>query len=305
MVDKAFDDGKRGGAAGGRMSRAELWLRATRPFSFPCSMMPVLVATAAASPISEWHWGMLWATLLAVLFMHIGGNMFNDYMDFVRGVDTLEEGDEGRPGRFLVTGAMHPRQVLTGVIASWLLATAVAGFLAWRAGWPVLALGAAGIFGAYAYTGPPFRLKAHALGEVTMLVFFGPLLMSAAAYVQVARVSAEVLVLSVPMGLSVSLILVGNNLRDMEEDAEGEVRTLAHVLGARRMRAVYALLAVLCPTWIAAAGIAWRKPIMVIVLAALAVEIGPLRAVLGGRRLPDVDARTARYMLVLGAVGPL
>ena len=84
--------------------RIMLAFRATRPFSFPCSVMPVLVATAAVRPIGEWLWGRFAASLVAVLGVHICANLLNDYFDFMSGLDVEEDGFTGRPGRMLVSG---------------------------------------------------------------------------------------------------------------------------------------------------------------------------------------------------------
>jgi 1,4-dihydroxy-2-naphthoate octaprenyltransferase len=290
---------------GSLTARLGLWVRATRPFSFPCSVMPLLVATAAAAPVSRWRWDALATVLLSVLSMHVAGNVLNDYFDFVSGVDSRTDGEEGRPGRLLVSGAMRPRQAARGALLALAVSLAAAGYLAWRVDALALAFWAVGLLGAYAYTGPPFNLKARALGEPTMLVFFGPALMAGAAYVQVERIPLPVLLLSVPMGLSVSHILVGNNLRDMEEDAAGGVRTLAHVVGARAMVGLYCALALALPLGIAAVGLAYDAPLLALTPVSWLAVIGPARALLAGRRPADIDARTARFMAGLGATATL
>ena len=77
-------------------------LGALRAFSLPVSVLPVLVATAAVREPGQWDWPILIASMLAVALLHCAGNLFNDYFDFRSGVDHKTEGDEGRPGRFLV-----------------------------------------------------------------------------------------------------------------------------------------------------------------------------------------------------------
>jgi 1,4-dihydroxy-2-naphthoate octaprenyltransferase len=265
-------------------------------------MLPVLAATAATGPISGWHWDRLAATIVLVLALHVAANMLNDYFDYVSGLDRHVEGDEDRPGRLLVRGEMQPRQVVRAVLAALALVAAATAYLVWRVDAVVLGFVALALFGAYSYTGPPLRLKARGLGEVAMLVFFGPGLMAGTCYVQIGRVPARVLLLAVPMGLTVSLILAGNNLRDLAEDAAGGARTLAHRIGPRRMAWVYVAMVLACPLGFTAVGLAYGRPLLALSLLALPLAAGPVRAVLSGRRLADIDVRTAKYMAALGII---
>ena len=72
------------------------WARALRAFSFPLSVLPVFVATAAVLPPGEWRWDVLIASVAGVVLLHAAGNLLNDYFDFGAGVDRNVEGDEGR-----------------------------------------------------------------------------------------------------------------------------------------------------------------------------------------------------------------
>lgn len=279
-----------------------VWVRAVRPFSFTCAATPVIVATAAALPVGRWRWDALGAALIAVVCLEIVGNLLNDYFDYTSGVDTRSQGDEGRPGRLLVTGEITPRQVLRVAVAGLVVALATAAYLSWRVNALVLAFYAVGIAAACSYTGPPLKLKSRALGEPTILFIYGPAIMSAAAYVQVERIPMPVALLSIPVGLSTTFVLAANNLRDMEEDAAGGGRTLAHVLGGRRMAGLFCALAPVPALGVAAVGLAFGAPLLALSLLSLATMIGPVRAVATGVRVPDIDARTARYNLVLSAI---
>jgi 1,4-dihydroxy-2-naphthoate octaprenyltransferase len=284
------------------LDRLKLWMRATLPFSFPCSMFPVLTAVAATGPISQWHWDRLAATVVLVLALHVAANMLNDYFDYASGVDRRVEEDEGRPGRLLVRGEMQPRQVIRAVLVALVLAAAATAYLVWRVDAVVLGFVALALFGAYSYTGPPLRLKARGLGEVAMLVFFGPGLMGGACYVQIRGVPMRVLLLAIPMGLAVSLILAGNNLRDLAEDAAGGARTLAHRIGPRPMAWLYCAMALACSVGMTAVGLAYGRALLALSLLALPFAAGPVHAVLSGRRLADIDVQTVKFMAALGAI---
>ncbi len=270
--------------------------RALRAFSFPLSVLPVLIATAAVRPVANWHWGILVVSALTVMLLHAMGNLLNDYFDFRSGVDRKVEGDDGRPGRLLVRGELTPREVFIEAMTCLLVGVPLAAYLIWMSGPGLLWFGLAAALALYAYTGPPFRLKYRALGEMLIFLVFGPLLTVGAAYAQTGGFEWLALVLSVPVGVVTTAVLLGNNIRDMEEDRAAGVRTLAHSMGARAARAAYALGVIVPPLAVAclAAGGVLRVNALVCLIS-LVPAVFLLRSVLGIRRAPDVDARTARY----------
>lgn len=279
-----------------------LWIRirALRAFSFPVSVIPVLVATAVVRPLVEWDWGVLVGSLVGVALLHAAGNLFNDYFDFRSGVDRKETGDEGRPGRLLVRGEMTPRSALFEAFVCLSLLTPVAAYLMQRCGPGLLWFGGLAVFAVYAYTGPPFQLKYKALGEPLIFLVFGPILMMGAAYAQTGRIELLALLFSVPVGLITTAILVGNNIRDQEEDGAAGIVTLVHVTGERRARLLYVTLvvaSVLGLLLLSVVGLAPRvlgvSPLLLLILA------GPLVNISRGKRIPDIDIRTARFETVV------
>lgn len=275
-------------------------LRALRAFSFPASVLPVVVATAAVRPVSQWDWPVLAVAAFGVMLLHAAGNLFNDYFDFRSGVDRKLADDTGRPGRQLIRGELRPRDVFIEAAFCFVLALAAAAWLLWRCGPGVAWFCGAAALGLYAYTGPPFHLKYRALGEPLIFVVFGPLLMLGAAYTQTGRLELTAGLLSIPIGLLTTAILVGNNVRDHDEDRAAGVVTLTQVAGVRAVRVLYALLVVLGAVMLAAFGIAGLAPrVLIAAPLLLALIMKPLIRVLRGHRLPDVDAQTARYETAL------
>ncbi len=285
---------------GGCSSRLGTRLRALRAFSFPVSVLPVLVATAAVRPLAGWDWGVLVASALGVLLLHATGNLFNDYFDFRSGVDRRETGDEGRPGRFLVHGEMTPAEVLGEALVCLLLLVPAAVYLLLKCGPGLLWFGGAAAFALYAYTGPPFQFKYRALGELLIFLVFGPVLMLGAAYAQTGRLEWSVLLFAVPIGFVTTAILVGNNIRDQQEDSAARIVTLAHVAGGRGGRLLYVALVLVSAICLAALGVVGLVPrVLVVAPLFLLLLLEPLAGVLRGRRIPDIDVRTARFETVL------
>jgi len=275
-------------------------LRALRAFSLPVSVLPVLVATAAVRPMGQWNWPILAASAVSVALLHCAGNLLNDYFDFRSGVDRRISGDAGRPGRLLVRGQLRPRDILIEALGCLALAAAGVGYLLCRRRPGALAFALAAVAGLYAYTGPPFRLKHRAMGELLIFVVFGPALMLGAGYAQLGRVPWALAPLSVPVGLATVAILVSNNLRDRREDGDAGVVTLARLAGGRVARALYVALELACVAGLAALAAGGRAPRALLGAPVLLVLlVRPMRAVWQDRRLPDIDAQSARFEAVL------
>lgn len=281
-------------------SGVRVWMLAARVRTLPAAAAPVLVGTGAAIGTGDFALFPALAALAGALLLQIGANFANDLFDFLRGADTAE-----RVGPLRVTqaGLLAPRQVRAGMWAVFAAAALIGVYLVAVAGWPVVLIGVAAILAAIAYTGGPFPLGYHGLGEVFVFLFFGLAAVGGTYYVQAGAVRAVAWWAAAPMGLLAVAIIVVNNLRDIATDRAAGKRTLAVRFGERGTRAEYrALVAVayLAPVAMWAAGVAsaWA------VLALLSLPLVPplLRRLRDerGRALNGVLAGTARLELLYG-----
>ncbi len=219
-----------------------LWLQAVRAFSFTASVIPVLLGgvLALGAPAPRQFWLLPFA-VLGGLALHAGTNLLNDYYDFERGVD--REGTRGSSG-ILVAGLLPPASVRVGGIACFGLAVALAFPVVVLHGWPVVALGGVGLVGGYLYTGRPVAYKYVALGDPLVFLLMGPLMVIGGYLAVTGTWTATVLLASLPIGCLVAAILAANNLRDVRDDAEAGVTTIARLLGHRGGQLEYAALVV-------------------------------------------------------------
>jgi 1,4-dihydroxy-2-naphthoate octaprenyltransferase len=127
------------------------WLMAARPRTLPAAAAPVFVAIAFALRDGVFHWSSALACLLISLLMQIGANFANDLFDHERGSDTP---DRLGPMRVTASGIISPMQMRLGIAAIFGLVALLGLYLYWLRGWSVLALGAAIIIAALAYTRP-------------------------------------------------------------------------------------------------------------------------------------------------------
>ena len=177
--------------------------------------------------------------LLCALLLQIASNLANDVFDFERGADTP---DRLGPTRVTQSGILTPRQVKTGLAVVLTLASALGLYLVYLGGPPILLIGAAAAAAAVAYTGGPFPLGYHGLGEIMVFLFFGFASVTGTYYVQAEVVTPASLWLAIPPGAIITAILVVNNLRDLENDRAAGKRTLAVRIGETGTKVEYAAL---------------------------------------------------------------
>jgi 1,4-dihydroxy-2-naphthoate octaprenyltransferase len=195
--------------------------------------------------------------------------------------------------------------VRIGTVAAFGGAAAIGVYLIFVGGWPILAIGALSIVAGVAYTGGPWPLGYHGLGDVAVFLFFGLTAVVGTYYLQADTVSATAVVAAVPVGLLVTAILVVNNLRDIDTDRQAGKRTLAVRIGERATRLQYVLLVlgpfVLVPVlWAMESG-----PWVLLAFVSLPIALVLARAVLSGvtgRGLNDVLKRTALLHFAFGAL---
>ncbi len=217
------------------------WFMATRPFSFTASIIPALLGTALAAYAGSFSLGLFLAVVTASLLVHAGTNLVNDYYDHIHGADTPET--VGNAG-FIQNGLISPRAILAFGLLLFGIATVLGLIIVAEVGWPVLLFAIPSLLAGYFYTGGPKPLGYVALGEATVFLFMGPVIVVGAYYVQTQQVSWEAVALSIPVGLLVAAIIQANNIRDIPNDTAAGKRTLATYIGQRWARREYVALVV-------------------------------------------------------------
>ena len=231
------------------------WLLAARPKTLSAAVAPVLVGTALARGIPAGiHWPSFAFALLGAIFIQIGTNLVNDALDFKRGADTAE-----RLGPIRVTqaGLLSSNAVLGAAYVCFGLAALCGVPLILRGGWPIVIIGIASILAAYAYTGGPYPLAYHGMGEIFVMVFFGLVAVEGSYYVQRLSFSIEALVGGVACGALAVMLLAINNLRDLPNDRTSGKMTLAARYGERFARGEIEWMALLA--YLAAIIVAWLR----------------------------------------------
>ena len=284
------------------MSAVATWLAAARPKTLPAAVVPVAVGTACAEASGGVAWGPALAALAGALAIQIGTNFANDVFDAEKGADGP---DRLGPVRAVSSGLVTAAAMKRAMIAAFAVATAFGVYLAWLGGWPVVAIGLASIVSGIAYTGGPWPLGYHGLGDVFVMVFFGFVAVCGTAYVQVGHVPCVALWAALPVGALATAILVVNNLRDREQDARAGKRTLAVRLGRRGALLEY--VGLLAAAYAVPFGLAVSSGRLLLLLpcATGPVAVARVRALAGAVTGPEYNACLAATGALMMAHGVL
>jgi 1,4-dihydroxy-2-naphthoate polyprenyltransferase len=287
--------------AGVRPGSPRAWLLASRPATLTAAVAPVVVGTAVAHALGEFGKGPAVAALLGAMLIQIGTNFANDVFDAEKGADTEERLG---PTRAVQAGLLSPRAVRTGMIVTFGLAVLVGFYLAASAGWPVVAIGVASILSGIAYTGGPYPLGYHGLGDVFVMAFFGFVAVCGTVFVETGAAPMLAVLASIPVGAIATCVLVVNNLRDRHTDVKAGKRTLAVRLGRGGVLTEYVLL--LLASYAVPVGLAawYGRPWLLLPVASLPVAALLFRRIAAseGRALNPCLAGTARLLLLFAAL---
>lgn len=216
--------------------RWKVWLLAARPKTLAAGIAPVLLGWAVAIGVDGFALWPALGALGAALLVQVGTNFANDWLDFEKGADTPDRLGPARAAQMGWLTVSDLRSATLGVLG---LAGLFGLLLALHGGWPVVAIAVTSLICAIAYTGGPLPLAYVGLGDVFVLVFFGPVAVMGTVYVQTLSWPPQGLVAGLACGLLSTAILVVNNLRDRHTDCQVGKRTLAVRFGATFARAEY------------------------------------------------------------------
>ena len=279
------------------MAPLTVWLHAARPKTLPAGSAPVVIGTAMAFESGNLHVPSALCALAGSLLIQIGTNLANDYFDHAKGAD--KPGRLG-PVRATQAGLISPAAMLRATALVFLLACVPGLYIVWRGGWPFVIVGLLSIMCGVLYTAGPYPLGYLGLGDLFVLVFFGPVAVGGTYYVQAHTFNRDVLLAGLASGLLSVAILTVNNLRDVDQDRLARKMTLPVRFGRTFARAEYGLA--LAGAIVAAPAIlsAHHPAVLLAMLAALPA-IPTLRTIVtttDGPALNNALASTGKVLLV-------
>ena len=219
-------------------SKRETYIQTIRIKTLPAVLGPIIIAITIAINANRFELLTSVLVLLIGICLQILVNLFNDLGDYEKGVD-----NEKRlgPERSLQSGKISKKEMrkLIGLV---ILITLVLGFIAFlNSGITVIFLGISLILIAYLYTSGPFPYGYKGLGEIMVILIFGPVTILGALFLFDIEYNLIILLISIICGLSTSTIILTNNIRDLENDYTHNKITLAVKLGEKKSRILYIL----------------------------------------------------------------
>lgn len=217
------------------------WFIAVRPFSFPASVMPLLFGTALAGIKggADVNFLIFAIALTAMLFLHSATNLLNDYFDYKKKIDLVETPVSGG----IMKGLISSDASLRGSIVLYATGSLLGLYLVSVTGVILLYIGLAGVAVGIFYTQEKIvSLKYNALGDLAVFLNFGVLGTLGAWVIQTGSFSWVPVVWASPIGILVIAILHANNWRDIEGDRNGNIKTVAMLLGDKGSLIYYTTL---------------------------------------------------------------
>ena len=221
-----------------KSSKRETYIQTIRIKTLPAVLGPIIIAITIAINANRFELLTSVLVLLIGICLLILVNLFNDLGDYEKGVD-----NEKRlgPERSLQSGKISKKE-MRKLIAFVILITLILGFIAFlNSGITVIFLGISLILIAYLYTSGPFPYGYKGLGEIMVILIFGPVTILGALFLFDIEYNLIILLISIICGLSTSTIILTNNIRDLENDYTHNKITLAVKLGEKKSRILYIL----------------------------------------------------------------
>jgi len=209
------------------------WLIATRAAVLVITLISAGIAGLLAVKEGSFDF-LLWALVtLGLLMAHATNNLLNDLTDHLKGADSGDSFRTQYGVQPVEAGLMSMREVLLYAAGTGLVALAAGAYLFYLRGLPVLVLLAVGAFFVLFYTWP---LKYVGLGEIAVLVVWGPLMIGGGYYTITGGWSWEVVLAGLPYALGTTAIIFGKHIDKLDADRRKGIRTLPVLLGEKTAR---------------------------------------------------------------------
>ncbi|MEG0474327.1 MAG: 1,4-dihydroxy-2-naphthoate polyprenyltransferase [Carnobacterium sp.] len=229
------------------LSSAKLMWKMTRPHTLTATFSPVILGTVIAMSESKINGLLFIAMMAACLALQIATNLFNEYYDFKRGLDTA---DSTGIGGGIVRHSLQPKNVLATAFLLYVLAAFIGVYICMNSSWLLAAIGLLGMAIGYLYTGGPFPIAYTPFGELFSGLSMGIGFVLIAFFIQTQTITLQSLLISIPIGILVGAINLSNNIRDIEEDSKGGRKTLAILLGDQKGIIVLSIAFAVSYVWI-------------------------------------------------------
>jgi len=205
-----------------------VWWRLLRPHTLTASFVPVFVGTMIALNTDGIHIFVFLAMLIASMLIQSATNMFNEYYDYVRGLDSDESVGIGGT---IVRDGIQPKTVLRLALIFYGIALLLGLYICMVSSWWIAVVGLICMLFGYLYTGGPLPISSTPFGEVFSGLLMGTVIIGISYFIQTGTINSFVIFISIPVAIFIGCIMLSNNIRDLDGDEKGGRKTLAILLG--------------------------------------------------------------------------
>jgi 1,4-dihydroxy-2-naphthoate octaprenyltransferase len=223
----------------GPLDPVSKWLYLTRSGVLPMT----LVAAAVAGLLAIYRdanvaWGWFALSAAGIVLAHMANNLMNDLFDLEVGTDREDYPRNLYSPHPVLSGVITRKGLALCALAVNAICLAIMVALTVARGWPIVAFALGGFLLSSAYTAPPLRLKKHGLGEPTVLVVWGPLMVGGTYYAATGTIPGAIVLASLPYALLCTTVLMGKHIDKIPWDAPDGTHTLPVLLGEARARKI-------------------------------------------------------------------
>jgi len=215
------------------------WLVVTRagvlPMTLTSGLIAVLLAAVADTPVD---WLNVTLAVVGIVIAHLANNLMNDFADTEAGTDTQSYPRALYAPHPILSGLVTKRQLIAGILVCQLFDLAIMVTLIVRQDWWIAAFALGGLFLSWAYTAPPLRLKKIGLGELDVLITWGPLMVGGVYYAGTGALPWQVVLAAAVYALLPTSVLMGKHIDKLPYDAPAGTTTLPVLLGQGRAKAL-------------------------------------------------------------------
>ncbi len=250
------------------MSRAKWWhgfWRLADPKISITSLACMIVGGSVAAAEAPLDWGWMIVLGMALFCMEVAKNAWGDVIDYDSGTDLAvapeDRTDFSGGKRVLVDALLTRRQTWAIAFAFGGVGVALGAAIVFLREPSVFWIGAVGLVLGWSYHGPPLKLAYRGLGELDVVLCYGPILSVATHLIQRGEWSSEAFWLSLPLGLLIAAFLWVNEFPDFLADRSADKLNLVARLGRHRasrvLPSIYAAAFVLLLAIVGAGGSPW------------------------------------------------
>ncbi|WP_373893146.1 1,4-dihydroxy-2-naphthoate polyprenyltransferase [Virgibacillus natechei] len=208
----------------------QVWWRLMRPHTLTASFVPVFVGSMLAFTEGSINIFVFLAMLVASMLIQAATNMFNEYYDFVRGLDTE---DSVGIGGTIVRDGIKPKKILNLAFTFFGIAGVLGIYICIASSWGIAVIGLVCMIIGYLYTGGPIPIAYTPFGELFSGFLMGTAIISISYFIQTQAITASVIWVSIPIAIFIGSIMLSNNIRDLDGDKENGRKTIAILLGRK------------------------------------------------------------------------